>query len=178
MVVDECHRLAADRFDAFVKAVRPRVLLGLTATPERSDGQPIAQYFDARPDGSPAVELRLWHALDLQLLAPFEYYACDDATDFSAVPWDKPGEREAVDKLVTGNRRARPAGGQRMAPAGVRRRAVARHRVLRVGRARRVHDGLAQPRRPASGLRGRHNGERRAAPGTASACSVVSCARW
>lgn len=103
IVVDECHRLAADRFDAFVKAVRPSVLLGLTATPERSDGQPIAPYFDARPDGSPAVELRLWHALDLQLLAPFEYYACDDATDFSAVPWDKPGEREVVDKLVTGN---------------------------------------------------------------------------
>ncbi len=103
VVVDECHRLAADRFDAFVKAVRPRVLLGLTATPERSDGQPITPYFDPRPDGSPAVELRLWHALDLQLLAPFEYYACDDATDFSAVPWDRPGEREAVDKLVTGN---------------------------------------------------------------------------
>jgi superfamily II DNA or RNA helicase/HKD family nuclease len=103
VVVDECHRLAADRFDAFVKAVRPKLLLGLTATPERSDGQPIAQYFDARPDGSPAVELRLWHALDLQLLAPFEYYACDDATDFSAVPWDKPGEREALDKLVTAN---------------------------------------------------------------------------
>lgn len=103
VVVDECHRLAADRFDAFVKAVRPSVLLGLTATPERSDGQPISQYFDARTDGSPAVELRLWHALDLQLLAPFEYYACDDATDFSAVPWDKPGEREALDKLVTAN---------------------------------------------------------------------------
>lgn len=103
VVVDECHRLAADRFDAFVKAVRPRVLLGLTATPERSDGQPIAQYFDPRADGSPAVELRLWHALDLQLLAPFEYYACDDDTDFSAVPWDRPGEREAVDNLVTGN---------------------------------------------------------------------------
>jgi hypothetical protein len=75
----------------------------LTATPERSDGQPIAPYFDSRPDGSPAVELRLWHALDLQLLAPFEYYACDDATDFSDVPWDRPGEREAVDNLVTGN---------------------------------------------------------------------------
>jgi len=103
VVVDECHRLAADRFDAFVRAIRPSVLLGLTATPERSDGQPIAQYFDARPDGSPAVELRLWHALDLQLLAPFEYYACDDATDLSAVPWDKPGEREALDKLVTAN---------------------------------------------------------------------------
>ena len=103
VVVDECHRLAADRFDVFVTVVRPRVLLGLTATPERSDGQPITHYFDPRPDGSPAVELRLWHALDLQLLAPFEYYACDDATDFSEVPWDRPGEREAVDKLVTGN---------------------------------------------------------------------------
>lgn len=103
VVVDECHRLAADRFDAFAKAVRPKVLLGLTATPERSDGKPLTPYFDARPDGSPAVELRLWHALDLQLLAPFEYYACDDATDFSAVPWDKPGEREALDRLVTGN---------------------------------------------------------------------------
>ena len=49
------------------------------------------------------VELRLWHALDLQLLAPFEYDACDDATDFSAVPWDKPGEREAGEAPVTGN---------------------------------------------------------------------------
>jgi superfamily II DNA or RNA helicase len=103
VVVDECHRLAADRFDAFVTAIRPQLLLGLTATPERSDGQPIARYFDPRPDGSPAVELRLWHALDLQLLAPFEYYACDDETDFADVPWDRPGEREAIDKLVTGN---------------------------------------------------------------------------
>lgn len=103
VVVDECHRLAADRFDAFVSAVRPRVLLGLTATPERSDGKPILGYFDNRPDGSPAVELRLWHALDQQLLCPFEYYACDDETDFSAVPWQQAGEVAAIDRLVTGN---------------------------------------------------------------------------
>lgn len=103
VVVDECHRLAADRFDTFVKSVFPQALLGLTATPERSDGRSIFPYFDNRPDGSPAVELRLWHALDLQLLCPFEYYGCDDDTDFSDVPWDKPGEREAIDTLVTGN---------------------------------------------------------------------------
>ena len=103
VVVDECHRLAADRFDVFVKSVHPKILLGLTATPERSDGKPIFAYFDNRPDGSPAVELRLWHALDLQLLSPFEYYGCDDNTDFSEVPWDKPGEREVIDNLVTGN---------------------------------------------------------------------------
>lgn len=103
VVVDECHRLAADRFDTFARAIRPATLLGLTATPERSDGKPLTPYFDHRPDGSPAVELRLWHALDLQLLAPFEYYACDDETDFSSVPWDQPGERDAIDKLVTAN---------------------------------------------------------------------------
>lgn len=103
VVVDECHRLAADRFDQFVRTVTPRVLLGLTATPERSDGQPIFHYFDMRQDGSPAVELRLWQALDLQLLAPFEYYACDDDTDFAKVPWNQAGEAAAIDKLVTGN---------------------------------------------------------------------------
>lgn len=103
IVVDECHRLAAERFDAFVTQVTPSVLLGLTATPERSDGKPILGYFQNRPDGAPAVELRLWHALDQQLLSPFEYYACDDETDFSDVPWTQPGELAAIDQLVTGN---------------------------------------------------------------------------
>ena len=103
VVVDECHRLAADRFDVFARTAQPAILLGLTATPERSDGKPLTPYFDNRPDGSPAVELRLWHALDLQLLAPFEYYACDDETDFSSVPWDQPGEREAIANLVDAN---------------------------------------------------------------------------
>ncbi|MDP3878477.1 MAG: DUF3427 domain-containing protein [Methylobacter sp.] len=103
VVVDECHRLAADRFHNFVISVQPHCLVGLTATPERSDGKPIIGYFDNRPDGSPAVELRLWHALDQQLLSPFEYYACDDDTDFSQVPWQQPGELAAIDNLVTGN---------------------------------------------------------------------------
>ena len=103
VVVDECHRLAGARFDTFAKSVKPAILLGLTATPERTDGTPITPYFDARPDGSPAVEMRLWHALDLQLLAPFEYYACDDPTDFRDVPWDSPGERDAIDSRVKAN---------------------------------------------------------------------------
>ena len=103
VVIDECHRLAANRFDALANAIRPAVLLGLTATPERSDGKSILGYFQNRRDGSPAVELRLWQALDLQLLCPFEYYACDDETDFSSVPWNAPGETAAIDRLVTGN---------------------------------------------------------------------------
>jgi superfamily II DNA or RNA helicase/HKD family nuclease len=103
VVVDECHRLGGERFDRFIRAVQPHWLLGLTATPERTDGQLIAQHFDARPDGGPTVELRLWQALDLQLLTPFEYFACDDATDLRQVPWDQPGEAAALAALLVGN---------------------------------------------------------------------------
>jgi len=103
VVIDECHRIAARQFDVFARAVQPAVLLGLTATPERTDGQSLQPYFTSRPDGSPAAELRLWHAMDLQLLAPFEYFGCNDDTDFSDVPWNRPGETEAISQLVTGN---------------------------------------------------------------------------
>ena len=103
VVFDECHHMAAASFDAAAKRAQPTVMLGLTATPERSDGKPIAVYFDSRPDGSPAVELRLWHALDLQLLAPFEYFACDDSTDLRNIPWRQPGETALLDNVLGGN---------------------------------------------------------------------------
>ena len=104
VVVDECHHIAADQFSRFVSAVQPAILLGLTATPERGDGQSIMGFFDARPDGSPAAELRVWQALDLQLLCPFEYYGCDDETDFSEVNWGQAGELAQITKVVEGNR--------------------------------------------------------------------------
>ena len=103
VVIDECHRLAANRFDALATRVNPSILLGLTATPERTDGRSILTYFDARPDGGPAVEMRIWHALDLQLLAPFEYYACEDSTDFSEVRWNSVGEQQAIAGLISNN---------------------------------------------------------------------------
>lgn len=103
VVFDECHRLAAASFDAVVTRVKPTILLGLTATPERSDGKPIAPYFDMRPDGSPAVELRLWQALDLQLLTPFEYFACDDDANLRDVPWRQAGEGAHLDNVLSNN---------------------------------------------------------------------------
>ncbi len=103
VIIDECHRIAGNQFAELASSVRPSVFLGLTATPERTDGQPITPYFDSRPDGSAAVELRLWDALDLQLLTPFEYYACNDETDFSSVPWNRVGEQQAIATLVSNN---------------------------------------------------------------------------
>lgn len=109
VVIDECHHIAADSFDALATAVRPQFLVGLTATPERGDGESITRYFDPRPDGAPAAELRLWEALDQQLLAPFEYYAISDPTDFTGIPWGRSvREKQALNLAVLQDeRRAR-----------------------------------------------------------------------
>jgi superfamily II DNA or RNA helicase len=104
VVIDECHHLPAQSFDAFARAVKPKFLLGLTATPLRADGRPIAEYFDRRPDDRPAVELRLWHALDQQLLAPFEYYGTADETDLSEVKWNGGAQEIAdLDRVISGD---------------------------------------------------------------------------
>jgi superfamily II DNA or RNA helicase/HKD family nuclease len=104
VVIDECHHLPALSFDAFARVVRPKLLLGLTATPLRADGKPIADYFDPRPDNRPAVELRLWHALDQQLLAPFEYYGTADETDLSDVRWNGGATEIAdLDRVISGD---------------------------------------------------------------------------
>ena len=103
VVMDECHHITARSFDTFAKVIQPAIFLGLTATPERADGASIAPYFDMRPDGSPAVELRLWEALDQQLLAPFEYYGVTDETDFADVRWNQAGEVADLDRILTGN---------------------------------------------------------------------------
>lgn len=103
VVIDECHHIAAQSFTCFVTAIKPRYVLGLTATPERADNRNIFVHFDMRPDGSPATQLRLWQALDQQLLAPFEYYACADGMDYTNIPWHQAGEVSALDSVLTGN---------------------------------------------------------------------------
>lgn len=103
VIVDEAHHLPANTFDQFIQIVRPHILLGLTATPERADGKNLNMYFDCRPDGSPAVALRLWDALDQQLLAPFEYYATADETDLSEIKWNRPEEQSQLDALISSN---------------------------------------------------------------------------
>lgn len=81
-------------------ALQPDLLVGLTATPERSDGKSLLPDFD----GHIAAELRLWHALDGQLLVPFEYYGLADGVDLRRVRWSRTGyEAGALGELYTGN---------------------------------------------------------------------------
>lgn len=74
LVVDEFHHAAAPTYRALLDRLKPRVLLGLTATPERADGKSVLVWFDHRV----AAELRLWDALDEGLLVPFHYFGVHD----------------------------------------------------------------------------------------------------
>lgn len=93
VVVDEFHHAEADTYTALLERLTPRVLLGLTATPERTDGQSILHWFGERV----AAESRLWDALDQGLLVPFQYFGVDDQTDLSQV--DFRGGRYSVAAL-------------------------------------------------------------------------------
>lgn len=82
VIVDEFHHAASDSYRRLLAHVQPTELLGLTATPERMDGQSVLGWFDDRI----AVELRLWDAIDQQRLVPFIYYGVDDGSDLRSVP--------------------------------------------------------------------------------------------
>lgn len=83
IVIDEFHHAAAPTYRALLNHLRPRWLLGLTATPERTDGVDILGAFDHRV----AAEIRLWDALDRNLLVPFQYFGVSDGTDLSRLRW-------------------------------------------------------------------------------------------
>ncbi|MBQ6433929.1 MAG: DUF3427 domain-containing protein [Bacteroidaceae bacterium] len=85
IVVDEVHHVAASSYRKILNYFTPKVLLGLTATPERMDGEDITQDFD----GVISAEIRLDDALNKGLLAPFYYYGITDSVDYSEVTWDK-----------------------------------------------------------------------------------------
>ena len=83
VIVDEFHHAAASSYARVLDHLDPAELLGLTATPERSDGLPILGWFDDRI----AAELRLWDAIDQQHLAPFLYFGIHDGLDLTDIPW-------------------------------------------------------------------------------------------
>ena len=83
VVVDEFHHAAAASYDRLLTRLQPVELLGLTATPERSDGLPVLHWFGDRI----AAELRLWDAIDQHRLVPFSYFGIADALDLRDIPW-------------------------------------------------------------------------------------------
>ncbi|MBL1217368.1 MAG: DUF3427 domain-containing protein [Planctomycetes bacterium] len=100
VVVDEFHHAAAPSYRRLLDHVRPRVLLGLTATPERSDALDVLHWFG----GEPSAEIRLPDAINRRLLCPFQYFGVADSVDLSALRWQRGGYRvEDLDSVYTGN---------------------------------------------------------------------------
>jgi superfamily II DNA or RNA helicase/HKD family nuclease len=83
VIVDEFHHAEATTYQRLLERIEPRLLLGMTATPERSDGVDVRRWFDDRA----AFEMRLWDALDQRLLSPFQYFGVGEEVDLSALSW-------------------------------------------------------------------------------------------
>ncbi len=74
IIIDESHRAGADSYQKIVKYFKPKFLLGMTATPERTDGLDIFSLYDHNI----AYEIRLQKALEIEILSPFHYFGVTD----------------------------------------------------------------------------------------------------
>ncbi len=83
IVVDEAHHIPANSYRDFIHLFTPKILLGLTATPERMDGIDILEDFE----NVIAAEIRLPEALNRRLLCPFQYFGITDSVDLSNLTW-------------------------------------------------------------------------------------------
>lgn len=87
IIVDEFHHAAAPTYQKLLAYYQPRILLGLTATPERMDGKSVLPYFNNRI----AAEIRLPEAIDRKLLCPFQYFGVTDTVDLDTLKWSAGG---------------------------------------------------------------------------------------
>lgn len=74
IIVDEAHRVGSETYRKVLGHLKPGFLLGLTATPERSDGFNVFEFFDYNVP----YEIRLGRALEEDMLSPFHYYGIAD----------------------------------------------------------------------------------------------------
>jgi superfamily II DNA or RNA helicase len=74
IVIDESHRAGAESYLNILNYFNPKFLLGMTATPERTDGLDIFKLFDHNI----AYEIRLHRAMEENMLSPFHYYGVTD----------------------------------------------------------------------------------------------------
>lgn len=98
IIVDEFHHAAAPSYQKLLTYYQPKILLGLTATPERMDELSILTYFDHRI----AAEIRLPEAIDRKLLCPFQYFGVTDIVDLSSLKWIRGGyDSKELSKVYT-----------------------------------------------------------------------------
>jgi superfamily II DNA or RNA helicase/HKD family nuclease len=103
VIIDEFHHAAAPTYRSLLEHFHPDELLGLTATPERTDGLD-REILDRFFEGRFAAELRLWDAIDEGMLCPFQYFGVHDDVDLSALRWTRGRyDADALGNVYTGN---------------------------------------------------------------------------
>ncbi len=83
IIIDEVHHIAAKSYRPILDKFESKILLGLTATPERMDNENILNDFC----NVIAAEIRLPEALNRKLLCPFQYFGISDNTDLKNIRW-------------------------------------------------------------------------------------------
>jgi len=102
IIIDEVHHIAANSYRPILEKFNPKILLGLTATPERMDNENILSDFcDVI-----ASEIRLPEALNRKLLCPFQYFGISDSIDLKNIKWQngKYSPTELTEAYNKGNR--------------------------------------------------------------------------
>ncbi len=101
IVIDEVHHAQAASYQKLIQFFQPKILLGLTATPERMDGKSILPDFDDHI----AAEIRLPDALNKKLLCPFHYFGVSDSVNLDQVKWHRGRyDEKELNALYVGNR--------------------------------------------------------------------------
>ena len=83
IVVDEFHHAAASTYRKLIDHFDPKFMLGLTATPERSDGGDLL----ALCGENLVFRCDLVDGINRELLSRFKYYGVPDDVDFANIPW-------------------------------------------------------------------------------------------
>lgn len=101
ILIDEAHHVSAESYRRVVDYFTPDFMLGMTATPERTDGVNIFEMFGYNV----AYEIRLQQALDEDMLCPFHYYGI--AEYLGTADGDRSSESILVDGDLTSGQRGR-----------------------------------------------------------------------
>ena len=96
ILIDEVHKAGAASYLRVIDYFTPKFLMGMTATPERTDDFNIYELFDYNI----AYEIRLQEALEEDMLCPFHYFG---VTDFE-VNGELIADHTVLSKLVTAER--------------------------------------------------------------------------
>lgn len=95
IIVDEFHHAVAPTYQRLLQHFSPQFLLGITATPERTDNKDVY----ALCDGNVAIEIHFLDAISKQWLSPFQYYGVRDRIDYRSIRWlgTKYDEQQLID---------------------------------------------------------------------------------